>query len=46
MIEDDVVGVAADQGYEPPVLFDLGSVYDITFGSASGSSDASGQSFN
>ncbi|WP_177320520.1 hypothetical protein [Lentzea waywayandensis] len=46
MIENDVDVAAADHAYEPPVLFDLGSVYDITFGSASGSSDASGQSFN
>lgn len=46
MSDDDVCGAETEREYEPPVLFDLGSVYDITFGSSTGSSDASGQSFS
>ncbi|WP_191302726.1 hypothetical protein [Lentzea cavernae] len=46
MSNDDVEGVVAAVEYEPPILFDLGSVVGITFGSSSGAGDASGQSFS
>ncbi|MFD4670525.1 hypothetical protein ACFWNN_12365 [Lentzea sp. NPDC058450] len=45
MNDDTTHGAAAEPDYEPPVLFDLGSVYDITFGSSNGGGDASGQGY-
>jgi hypothetical protein len=32
-----------DQDYEPPVVLDLGKVFDVTLGSSRGSSDENGQ---
>ncbi|MFD4643393.1 lasso RiPP family leader peptide-containing protein [Lentzea sp. NPDC058436] len=40
------VGEPQISRYEPPAVFDAGKVVVVTRGSASGSGDASGQSFN
>ncbi|MGI5505719.1 hypothetical protein [Lentzea sp. CA-135723] len=44
-MNEDSIRPAADLDYEPPVLSDLGSVYDITFGSSNSAGDASGQGY-
>jgi hypothetical protein len=31
--------------YDPPVVHDLGSVFDVTLGSAQGGGDSNGQGF-
>lgn len=33
-------------GYEAPMVFDMGDVFEVTAGSASGSADVNGQGFH
>jgi hypothetical protein len=46
-VNDDVdpndIPLASDEDYEPPAVFDFGSVFTATNGSSSGSTDNNGQ---
>jgi hypothetical protein len=42
-IEADHVSTLGNRDYEPPVVFDFGSVFDVTRGNGSGSEDDNGQ---
>lgn len=44
-IDVDREPVRVAQNYQPPVVFDFGSVFEITRGSGSGSEDSSGQEY-
>ena len=41
--EPSNTAAAADLDYEAPAVFDLGKVFDVTYGSTSGAGDESGQ---
>lgn len=45
-IEDVRSANADDRDYEPPVVFDFGSVFEVTRGSSGGADDDNGQKGN